>query len=132
MLRSGGTNRSLKMEGASWSTTGPRLGLAGTSRSIPDSSLDPLRDDRSLKRLDFLSEPLGEAKVREKQYLLNCWVIYDFSCYHDSTHSFVFIYKTYDKPDKFFLLMVQVVYNYREAVVGNGNLGSQAPSKNAH
>ena len=61
MLISGGTNRSLKMEVASCSTTGTCLGLDGPSRSIPDSSLDPLRDDRSLKRLDFLSEPLGEA-----------------------------------------------------------------------
>lgn len=61
MLRSGGTNRSLKMEVASCSTTGIGLGLDGPSRSMPDSSLDPLRDERSLNRRDFLSEPLGEA-----------------------------------------------------------------------
>lgn len=62
MLSSGGTNCSLKMEAASCSTTGLRLGLEGPSRSIPDSSLDPLRDERSLNRLDFLSEPAGEPE----------------------------------------------------------------------
>lgn len=67
MLRSGGTNRSLKIEGASCSTTGPCLGLDGPSRSIPDSSLDPLRDDRSLNLLDFFSEPLGEAWLSKKK-----------------------------------------------------------------
>lgn len=61
MLSSGGTNRSLKTEGFSCSTTGKCLGLDGPSRSIPDSSFDPLRDERSLNLLDFLSEPLGEA-----------------------------------------------------------------------
>lgn len=60
MLSSGGTNLSLKMGAASWSTTGPCLGLDGLS------SLDTLRDDRSLNRLDFLSEPLGEARVLRK------------------------------------------------------------------
>lgn len=59
MLRSGGTNRSLKTEVASCSTTGQCFGLEGPSRS----SLDPLRDDRSLNRLSFLSEELGEAGV---------------------------------------------------------------------
>lgn len=63
MLRSGGTNCSLKTEVASFSTTGQCFGLEGPSRSIPDSSLDPLRDDRSLNRLSFLSEELGEAGV---------------------------------------------------------------------
>lgn len=40
--------------------------MVGPSLSIPDSSLDPLRDDRSLNRLGFLSEPLGEAGVSTK------------------------------------------------------------------
>lgn len=66
MLRPGGTNCSLKMEGASCSTTEPCFGLKGASRSNPDSSLDPLRDDRSLNRLGFLSEPLGEAGESEE------------------------------------------------------------------
>lgn len=61
MLRSGGTNCSLKTGVASRSTTGPCLGLEGPSRSDPHSSLDPLRDDRSRNLLSFLSELLGEA-----------------------------------------------------------------------
>lgn len=45
------------MEGTSCSTTVRGLGLADPSLSGPASSLEPLRDDdRSLKRLDFLSE----------------------------------------------------------------------------
>lgn len=72
MLSSGGTKRSLKMEAASCSTTGPGLGLDGLSLSIPDSSFDPLRDDRSLNRLDFLSEPSmpGEAGGIDKRKLV--------------------------------------------------------------
>ena len=71
MLSSGGINRSLKMEVASCSTTGLCLGLHGPSRSTPDSSLDPLREDRSLNRLDFLSEPLGEAGVSRDRMFVN-------------------------------------------------------------
>jgi len=70
MLSSGGTNRSLKMEAASRSTTDGDLkldGLAGPSLSLcsPASSLELPRDDIILKRLDFLSEPplAGESKV---------------------------------------------------------------------
>lgn len=37
--------------------------MDGPCLSIPDSSLDPLRDERSLNRFGFLSEPLGEAGV---------------------------------------------------------------------
>lgn len=83
MLSSGGTKRSLKMEAASCSTTGPGLGLDGPSLSIPDSSFDPLRDDRSLNRLDFLSELSmpGEAGVSTKESLLSCYIC-DFSCHH--------------------------------------------------
>lgn len=73
MLRSGGTNCSLKMGGASCSTTGPCFGLKGASRSNPDSSLDPLRDDRSLNRLGFLSEPLGEAGESEENKM--CFIL---------------------------------------------------------
>lgn len=54
-------NLSLKVEVASCSTTGWDFGLEGPSSSIPDSPLDPLRDDRSLNRFEVLSEEPGEA-----------------------------------------------------------------------
>ena len=68
MLRSGGTKRSLKMEAASRSTTEGELrlaGLADPSLCSPASSLELLRDDIILKRLDFLSELSfeGESKA---------------------------------------------------------------------
>ena len=68
MLSLGGTKRSLKMEAASRSTTEGDLrlaGLADPSLCSPTSSLELLRDDIILKRLDFLSEPSldGESKV---------------------------------------------------------------------
>lgn len=63
MLRSGWMNLSLKIEVASCSTTGGDFGLEGHSSSVPDSTLDPLRDDRSLNRLGVLSEEPGEAGV---------------------------------------------------------------------
>lgn len=66
MLSSGGTNWSLKTEVTPCSTTEPNLGLDGPSRSIPDSSFDPPRDERSRKRLAFFSEPLGEAVEKKK------------------------------------------------------------------
>lgn len=69
MLRSGGTNCSLKMDGASWSTMVTFLGLDSPSRSWQDSSLDALRDDRSLNRLDFLSEALGETRSVNRKCL---------------------------------------------------------------
>ena len=68
MLSSGGTKRSLKMEAASRSTTDGDLrqdGLADPSLCSPASSLELLRDDIILKRLDFLSEPSmeGESEI---------------------------------------------------------------------
>lgn len=67
MLRSGWMNRSLKVEVASCCTTGGDFGLEGPSSSIPDSPLDPLRDDRSLNRFGVLLEELGEAGVSKKK-----------------------------------------------------------------